>query len=138
MRIFCPATLLLPHSCNGGPFPNPSCPCALLPLRALGPGVDIALGAAAAVYLSWSTGPRGRACRPNTTSCTVKKLRAARVGPDAPGWALVVCPARGNPGAGEPEQYAPDRVSGQIPGPITAGPPAGSPRSRRTTHPTCR
>lgn len=29
-------------------------------------------------------------------------------------WALVVCPARRKPGAGQPEQYAPDHRFGQI------------------------
>lgn len=31
-----------------------------------------------------------------------------------PVWALVVCPARRKPGAGQPEQYAPDHRFGQI------------------------
>lgn len=64
-----------------------------------------------------STGPAlGRVARtqPCRDQFQGRNRRASRVGPDAPVWALVVCPARRKPGAGQPEQYAPDHRFGQI------------------------
>ena len=72
-------------------------------------------GCCAAVYLSWSTGPRGRVCRPHAAWSAIEIRRVPRLGPDAPVWAPVVCPTRRKPGARQPEQYALDRGIGQIP-----------------------
>jgi len=55
MRIFCPATLLLPSFLLG--------PVSGHGGRALSPE-GVALAVAAALYLSWCSGPRGRVCRP--------------------------------------------------------------------------
>ena len=68
-----------------------------------------------------------RACRPHAASHASKIRRDRRLGPDAPVWAPVVChgqavPKRHRPSAGQPEQYALDRVRRQIPpDPISAG-----------------
>src|SRR6202035_5591791 len=107
MRIFCPATLLLPHS----PGPDPVSRRA--PIRLYRSGV--APGCCAAVYLSWSTGPRGRVCRPHAAWSATEIRRAPRMGPEAPVWTPVVCPTRRKPGARQPEQYALDPGIGQIP-----------------------
>src|ERR1700761_7763619 len=107
MRIFCPATLLLPaFQC-----PDPVFRWAPIARR------DLASAPAccAAVYLSWSTGPRGRVCHPHAASSATEIHRVPRMGPDAPVWALVVCPTRRKPGARQPEQYALERGMGQIP-----------------------
>src|SRR6202048_3046224 len=64
------------------------------------PGADrlyrsgVAPGCCAAVYLSWSTGPRGRVCRPHAAWSAIEIRRVPRLGPDAPGWAPVVGPTR--------------------------------------------
>src|ERR1700751_592283 len=114
MRIFCPATLLLP-SLLLRPVSGPGAPSAPIGPPVIGPIVRRG-GYCAAVYLSWSTGPRGRACHPYAASSAAKIGRVPRMGPDAPGWALVVCPSRRKPGARQPEQYALDHGFGQISG----------------------
>jgi hypothetical protein len=50
-----------------------------------------------------------------------RNRRAPRLGPEAPVWAPVVCPARRKPGSRQPEQYALDRGHGQI---LPTGPAA--------------
>ncbi|EUA07039.1 hypothetical protein I553_0757 [Mycobacterium xenopi 4042] len=70
---------------------------------------SVAPDACAAVYLSWSTGP-AIGCvadtQPRRADFTFEIRRAPRMGPDAPVWAPVGCPARREPGARQPEQYA--------------------------------
>src|ERR1700739_1075851 len=107
MRIFCPATLLLPH------FQCPDPVFRWAPIARI--NLACAPACCAAVYLSWSTGPRGRVCRPHAALSAIEIRRAPRMGPDAPVWAPVVCPTRRKPGAREPEEYALDPGIGQIP-----------------------
>src|ERR1700744_1833548 len=110
MRIFCPATLLLP-SLHLRAVSGPGAPSAPIRLGRLGP-VEHRAGYCAAVYLSWSTGPTVGCVtltQPWRDYFQAGMSRVPRMRPDAPGWALVVCPARRKPGARQPEQYASDR-----------------------------
>lgn len=97
----------------------------------------VAPGCCAAVYLSWSTGPRGRVCRPHAAWSASEIRRAPRMGPEAPVWAPVVCPTRRKPGARQPEQYALDPGIGQIPPDRVTG-PADQQRHREQRHDTIR
>src|SRR5690242_4627216 len=116
MRIFCPATLLLPSLLLG---PGIRAHIVLSATGApIGPAnsgpIERCAGYCAAVYLSWFTGPRGRACHPHAASSAIEIRRSQRMGPDAPVWTLVVCPTRRKPGSRQPEQYALDRGPNKI------------------------
>ena len=81
----------------------------------------VALAVAAALYLSWCSGPRGRVCRPNAAPQARFQTVALR------GWdrtrpygrrSYALCgtlPYGGEPGSRQPEQYASDRGTSQIP-----------------------
>ncbi|BBY39051.1 hypothetical protein MMAN_31850 [Mycobacterium mantenii] len=70
MRIFCPATLLLP-SLLLRPETGPGATGAPIGPANSGP-IERCAGYCAAVYLSWSTGPRGRVCHPHAASSAAK------------------------------------------------------------------
>lgn len=104
MRIFCPATLLLPRSCF-----------VLRPARARALRF-VSAGVAAAVYLS----EVHRSPRSGVSPARILRLDGnpplSKLAPDAPVWAPVVCPARRKPGSEQPDQYALSRGLLQIPG----------------------
>jgi hypothetical protein len=79
----------------------------------------------------WSTDPRARVCRPCARSPASEIRRTRVLGPDAPVRALVVCPARFEPGSRQPEQYALDPGRFQIPGQS----PGGRPSLPKAWHP---
>src|SRR3954447_21460083 len=87
MRIFCPATLFLPH-CYWGPGA----------FRAGMPPLFICL---------WSTGPRGRVCRPHAHSAAAE-IVAIEVGTRCAPSGAGRTPLPGEPGSRQPEQYALD------------------------------
>jgi hypothetical protein len=103
MRIFCPATLVLPHSSRARARAWSSMRTARR--------ISVQLRALAMPPLftcRMCSDPRARVCRPCARSLAAKIRRARRLGPDAPVRALVVCrgqavpkkgtvPAQGNP-----------------------------------------
>src|SRR5690606_40406268 len=114
MRIFCPATLLLPHSCSGPCWDVTSrrsrrlvptglllVGCADSPTLVGSPaGPALRSHVNSARWLSpplfsclWFTGPCGRACRPCSAPLFVTETATSRVGPGAPVRALVGYPA---------------------------------------------
>src|ERR1700750_1757315 len=107
MRIFCPATL--PHS----PGRDPVFCRALVALIGLA-DQDARPVVAPLFTCLGPPGPRGRVCRPHAAWSATEIGLVPRLGPEAPVWTPVVCPARRKPGARQPEQYALDRGIGQI------------------------
>src|ERR1700742_512128 len=107
MRIFCPATL--PHSPGRDPV---SCRAVI---ALIGLADQDARPVVAPLFTCLGPpGPRGRVCRPHAAWSATEIGLVPRLGPEAPVWTPVVCPARRKPGARQPEQYALDPGIGQI------------------------
>ena len=129
MRIFCPATLLLPSLLlrPGTRAHNPCPQCHRRADRAGQLWADRALRRILRRCLPVVVHrpPRSGVSPSRSLSAPISETeirRSQRMGPDAPVWTLVVCPTRRKPGSRQPEQYALDHG----PSKIRSGSPAGS------------